>query len=69
LVRRSPDAVDHRARCHHLTPSGTEALGRVRTERHRWLAGVVADLDPGEREALTELLDRLADGFRLAIGP
>jgi DNA-binding MarR family transcriptional regulator len=63
LVERSSDPANHRVRRHRLTESGSEALTRLRTARHDWIAQTVAEFTPAEQRDLADLLTRFVDSF------
>lgn len=58
LVERRPGA-DHRTRALHLTPAGRRAAADLMSSRAQELAGVLAVLEPSEREGLELLLEKL----------
>jgi DNA-binding MarR family transcriptional regulator len=63
LVDRSGDPANHRVRRHRLTESGSEALTRLRTARHDWIAQTVAEFTSAEQRDLADLLTRFVDSF------
>jgi DNA-binding MarR family transcriptional regulator len=56
LVTRSPDPDDARAVRVSITGEGRERLSRMRAERAALLDAALAELEPGEREALQRAL-------------
>ena len=67
LVRRLPDESDRRVTFLQASPKGARLLGRVRSERNDALSRRLAELDPGEREALAAALpviEQLAERLR-----
>lgn len=59
LVARGPNADDGRAVDVFMTPAGLELAERVHAEVRRALLPATDRLDDGERQALTELLERI----------
>lgn len=66
LVHRTPDPADRRNRIVRLTEAGREVLDACRAGIAEVERDLMAELDPRQREAFRDTLDRLAD--RLA-GP
>jgi DNA-binding MarR family transcriptional regulator len=67
LLERRQNADDRRTRALHLTDAGRDLLGRAFTLAVETERSICADLTPGERSQLLELLARV--GLRLDIGP
>lgn len=65
LVERRPSAGDRRTVELWLTPPGDRARRRVLDARDRVLGEAVAVLDPGDRDALAGLVDRLLTGIAM----
>ncbi|HZM30586.1 MAG TPA: MarR family winged helix-turn-helix transcriptional regulator [Acidimicrobiales bacterium] len=63
LVERRPSAGDRRTVELWLTPAGGRARRQVLAARDRVLGDAVGVLDPGGRDALAELVDRLLTGL------
>jgi MarR family transcriptional repressor of emrRAB len=63
LVERRPSAGDRRTVELWLTPAGGQVRRRVLDARNRVLAGALGALDPGDRDALAGLVDRLLTGL------
>lgn len=59
LVERQADPDDGRATLLAPTTEGVRVFEQNRRQRNRWLAQLTADWPAGERERLTNLLDRL----------
>lgn len=66
LVERRRNPADRRSHALHLTEAGTAMLARVREVTRAHEAAVTASLTGAERDQLTALLQRLADGQGLA---
>jgi DNA-binding MarR family transcriptional regulator len=65
LVERTKHPTDGRQVVLHLTGAGRSAVAEHRRAGDAWLAGVLADLPPKDRETLrraADLLDRIARG-------
>ena len=60
LVQRSQDPVDGRAIILEVTPSGLDALQRMRDEWRRTVAEILEPWPAKDREILGELLERFA---------
>jgi DNA-binding MarR family transcriptional regulator len=63
LVQRTPHPTDGRQVVLHATEAGRAAVAEQRRVSDAWLARVLAELPPGDREILhraAELLDRIA---------
>jgi DNA-binding MarR family transcriptional regulator len=58
-VRREPDAADRRRKLLWITPQGKEAAAQMRRAVNKVQSRIVAPLEPGEREQLLVLLDKL----------
>lgn len=52
LLRRSPHPGDRRARCLGLTPAGRELLHELERRSREQVAGLLAGLDPVQRQRL-----------------
>jgi DNA-binding MarR family transcriptional regulator len=66
LVQSSPDPTDRRRKVLSLTEAGREVLARREARMSARLREVVAELDPADRDRLTDavpLLERLADAL------
>lgn len=63
LVDSVADALDRRARCISLTPSGAAVVGVVLENRRGLIAAVVGALDVALPSSTTWALDRLADAL------
>lgn len=61
LVRRKPDSTDRRGSVVVITRQGREAIGQHRQARRKIFAELLGDVPPVELEAVTALLERLAD--------
>jgi MarR family transcriptional regulator, organic hydroperoxide resistance regulator len=61
LVRRTPDPDDRRNRIVGLTDTGRTLLAACRTSIRALEGDLLADLSPGERAVLIEMLERLVD--------
>ena len=59
LVARAPDPADARAVLVSLTPDGLMRLKRIREARAAAIEARLAELDPGEREALAAAMPAL----------
>ena len=68
LVERRPSAGDRRTVELWLTPAGGRARCRVLDARNLVLGDAVAVLDPGDRDALAGLVDRLLTGIATRAG-
>jgi MarR family transcriptional regulator, negative regulator of the multidrug operon emrRAB len=68
LVERRPSAGDRRTVELVLTPTGGRARRRVLDARNRVLGDATAVLDPGDRDALAALVDRLLTGIATRAG-
>jgi DNA-binding MarR family transcriptional regulator len=71
LLERRPDPADRRVRALHLTPKGRQTLERameVAIEHEKETCGC---LEPGEREELLDVLNRIAEarGLRAGVHP
>src|ERR671939_1666588 len=60
LAERRVDPNDRRKRAVHLTPAGSEMLGRARKVAMATADDVLAPLSPDERDALRRLLRKMA---------
>jgi DNA-binding MarR family transcriptional regulator len=56
LVSRREDDADRRVKRLALTDTGRQAVGRIMAARHEGLMGLVASLDPAQRDALSAAL-------------
>jgi DNA-binding MarR family transcriptional regulator len=63
LIARRSDPSDGRAAALVLTPSGRDALDRLRAAHHRTIAQILDGWSPAERAALATGLARLAADF------
>ena len=61
-VRREPDAADRRRKRLWVTPLGSEMAQKMRRAVGRVQQRILGPLEPGEREQLVGLLDRLVAG-------
>jgi DNA-binding MarR family transcriptional regulator len=61
LVERRPDPDDRRASLISPTPRGHELRTKMGEARREWLALVMADFSPAEREQFAHLLRRFVD--------
>lgn|SRR5512133_575015 len=68
LVERRAHPTDRRARALYLTPAGRRLLETARKVGAEHEAELCADLEPGERAELLELLGRIAASQGLAAG-
>ena len=66
LVERRRNPADRRSHALYLTEAGTAMLARVREVTRAHEAAITAGLNNAERDQLTALLRRLADGQGLA---
>jgi DNA-binding MarR family transcriptional regulator len=69
LVRRNPCVDDGRVVLVEVTPGGRELVGRRREERAQALSGLLAQLDPTERDAVQRAVPALARLTALALAP
>ena len=67
FLERHPNPADRRVRELHLTAAGRKALDQTFAEALAFEQQVTSTLDPGEREQLLTLLDRIS--AHLGIGP
>lgn len=58
-VRREPDAQDRRRKLLWVTPEGEAAAQAMRRAVAKTQARILAPLEPGERDQLVQLLDKL----------
>ncbi|HKP90936.1 MAG TPA: MarR family winged helix-turn-helix transcriptional regulator [Thermoleophilaceae bacterium] len=63
LVERRSDPADRRVRALHLTPKGRRVLKRAGEVAVDHESRLTADLAPGDREQLVDLLQRLQPGL------
>ena len=59
LVRRETLATDRRTQIVRLTPAGKRSLDAMTPEHQGWIDSLFAELTPGERTRLYELLGKL----------
>ncbi|MDT0343572.1 MarR family winged helix-turn-helix transcriptional regulator [Streptomyces litchfieldiae] len=62
-VTRVPDPEDRRAQRIELTPSGREAIDRVREASRRGMQAALSDWSPEELRQLATLFHRMVDDF------
>jgi DNA-binding MarR family transcriptional regulator len=58
-VRRKPDAVDRRRKLLWVTPEGERAAAAMKRSVAKAQARILSALEPGERDQLVKLLDKL----------
>lgn len=68
FVERKPNPADRRQYALHLTATGRKILDEIGVIGHQHAEALCASLNPGEREALTELLLKIANEQGLTPG-
>jgi DNA-binding MarR family transcriptional regulator len=68
LIRRLPNPADRRAYGLRLTPAGRRLLAKAEPISEAFETEICEPLSPSERQVLVELLGRVAERRRLAVG-